>query len=64
MFCKDTRCTDGIVDCLERYLLVWSGIVDGLEGCLRYGVSWKGISFAKSNAQIRGIVGSMRCIYS
>jgi hypothetical protein len=40
-FSKDTRCTDEIVDCLERYLLVRSGIVDGLERCSRYGVGWK-----------------------
>jgi hypothetical protein len=40
------------VGCLEMYLLVWSGIVNGLERCLRYGVGWKGASFAKSNAQI------------
>jgi hypothetical protein len=40
MFWKDTRCMDGIVDCLKRYLLVQSGIVDGLERCLRYGVGW------------------------
>jgi hypothetical protein len=24
-----------------------SGIVDGLERCLRYGVGWKGISFVE-----------------
>jgi hypothetical protein len=36
MFWKDTRCIDEIVDCLERYLLVWSGIVDGLERCPVY----------------------------
>jgi hypothetical protein len=29
------------VDCLERYLLVRSGIVDGLERCPRYDVGWK-----------------------
>jgi hypothetical protein len=52
MFWKDTRCTDGIVDCLERYLLVWSGIVDGLERRPRYGVGRKGISFAESHARI------------
>jgi hypothetical protein len=52
MFQKDTRCINGIVDCLERYILVWSGIVDGLERCLRYGVGWKGISFVESHAQI------------
>jgi hypothetical protein len=49
-FWKDTRYTDGIEDCLERYLLVRSGIVDGLERCLRYGVGWEGVSFAKSHA--------------
>jgi hypothetical protein len=38
MFWHDTRCMDGIVDYLERYLLVQSGIVDGLERCPRYGV--------------------------
>jgi hypothetical protein len=43
---------DEIVDCLERYLLVRSGIVDGLERCPRYGVGWKGISFVESNARI------------
>jgi hypothetical protein len=43
---------DGIVDCLERYLLVQSGIVDGLESCPRYGVGWKGVSHVKSHAQI------------
>jgi hypothetical protein len=43
---------DGIVDCLERYPLVWCGIVDGLERCPSYGVAWKGISFAESHAQI------------
>jgi hypothetical protein len=41
MFWQDTRCTDGIVDGLERYLLVWCGIVVGLEKCPRYGVGWK-----------------------
>jgi hypothetical protein len=41
-----------IVDCLERYLLVWSGIVVGLEGCRWYGLGWKGISFAECNAGI------------
>jgi hypothetical protein len=51
-FWKDTRCTDGIVDSLERYLLVQSGIVDGLERCMRYCVGWNGISIAKSNSQI------------
>jgi hypothetical protein len=51
-FWKDTRRTDGIVDCLERYLLVQSGIVDGLERCTRYGVGWKGISFVESHARI------------
>jgi hypothetical protein len=29
------------VDYLERYLLVRSGKVVGLERCLRYGVGWK-----------------------
>jgi hypothetical protein len=52
MFWKDTRCTDEIVDYLERYLLVRSGIVDGLERCPRYGVERKGISFAESHAQV------------
>jgi hypothetical protein len=41
MFWHDTRCTDGIVDCLERYLLVQSGKVVGLKRYLRYGVGWK-----------------------
>jgi hypothetical protein len=41
MFCHDTRCTNEIVDCLERYLLVWSGKLVGLKRCLRYGVGWK-----------------------
>jgi hypothetical protein len=41
MFWQDTRCTDGIVDCLERYLLVRRGIVVGLERCPRYGVGYK-----------------------
>jgi hypothetical protein len=41
MFWQDTQCTDEIVDCLERYLLVWSGIVVGLERCMWYGVGWK-----------------------
>jgi hypothetical protein len=40
-FWKDTRCTDEIVDCLERYLLVRCGIVVGLERCPWYGVGWK-----------------------
>jgi hypothetical protein len=40
------------VDYLERYHLVRSGIVDGLERCPRYGVGWKGISFAESYARI------------
>jgi hypothetical protein len=52
MFWQDTQCTDGIMDCLERYLLVQSGIVVGLERCPRYGVGWKGISIAKSHARI------------
>jgi hypothetical protein len=29
------------VDYLDRYLLVWSGIVVRLERYKRYGVSWK-----------------------
>jgi hypothetical protein len=41
IFWHDTRCMDGIVDYLERYLLVRSGKVVGLERCLRYGVGWK-----------------------
>jgi hypothetical protein len=41
LFWQDTRCTDGIVDCLEWYLLEWSGKVVGLERCLRHGVGWK-----------------------
>jgi hypothetical protein len=41
MFWQDTQCADGIVDYLERYLLVRCGIVVGLERCPRYGVSWK-----------------------
>jgi hypothetical protein len=41
MFQQDTRCTDMIVDCLERYLLVQCGIVVGLERCPRYCVGWK-----------------------
>jgi hypothetical protein len=52
MFWHDTRCTNGIMDYLERYLLVQSGIVDGLEKCQRYDVGWKGISFAESQARI------------
>jgi hypothetical protein len=52
LFWNDTWCTDEIVDCLERYLLVRSGIVDGLKRYLRYGVGWKGISFVESNARI------------
>jgi hypothetical protein len=50
IFWQDTRCTDEIVDYLERYLLVRSGIVDGLERCPRYGVCWKVISFMESHA--------------
>jgi hypothetical protein len=41
MFWQDTRCADGIVDYLERYLLIWCGKVVGLERCPRYGVGWK-----------------------
>jgi hypothetical protein len=41
MFWQDTRCTNGIVDCMERYLLVLCGIVVGLEWCPWYGVGWK-----------------------
>jgi hypothetical protein len=41
MFWQNTRCMDGIVDCLKRYLLVQSRKVIGLERCLRYGVGWK-----------------------
>jgi hypothetical protein len=52
IFWKDARCMDGIAYCLERYLFVWSGIVDGLQRCPWYGVGWKGISFEESNAQI------------
>jgi hypothetical protein len=52
MFWHDTWCTDGIMDCLERYLLVRSGKVVGLERCPRYGVGWKGVSFVASNARI------------
>jgi hypothetical protein len=51
-FWKDTQCTDVIVDCSKRYLLVQSGIVDGLERCPRYGVGWRGISSVESHAQI------------
>jgi hypothetical protein len=50
IFWQDTRCTNGIVDYLERFLLVWCGIVDGLERCSMYAVGWKGISFAESHA--------------
>jgi hypothetical protein len=32
---------DGIIDCMERYLLIQCGIVVGLERCLWYGVRWK-----------------------
>jgi hypothetical protein len=52
MFWKDTQCADGIVDYLERYLLVWCGNVVELERCPRYGVGWKSISFAESHARI------------
>jgi hypothetical protein len=52
MFWQDTRCTDGIVNYLKRYLLVRCGIVVGLERCPWYGVGWKGDSFAESHAQI------------
>jgi hypothetical protein len=52
MFWQGTWCTDEIVDCLERYLLVWCGTVVGLERCPRYGVGWNGISFAESHARI------------
>jgi hypothetical protein len=41
MFWHDTRGTDGIVDCLERYLLVRCGIVIGLERYPWYDVGWK-----------------------
>jgi hypothetical protein len=41
VFWHDTKCTGGIVDCLERYLLVRSGKVVGLEWYPRYGVGWK-----------------------
>jgi hypothetical protein len=41
MFWQYTRCMNGIVGCLERYLLVQCGIVVGLEWCPRYGVGWK-----------------------
>jgi hypothetical protein len=41
MFRQDNRCTDRIVDHLERYLLVWSGKVVGLEWYPWYGVGWK-----------------------
>jgi hypothetical protein len=50
IFWQDTRCTNGIVDYLERFLLVRCGIVDGLERCSMYAVGWKGISFAESHA--------------
>jgi hypothetical protein len=40
------------VDCLERYLLVRSGKVVGLERCAWYDVGWICISFAESNARI------------
>jgi hypothetical protein len=52
MFWQDTHCTDGIVDCLERYLFVRCGIVVGLETCPRYGLGWKDISFVESHARI------------
>jgi hypothetical protein len=38
MFWQDIQCTNGIVDRLERYLLVWSGKVIGLERFPWYGV--------------------------
>jgi hypothetical protein len=38
MFWQDTQCTDVIVDYLERYLLVQSGKMVGLERCMWYGV--------------------------
>jgi hypothetical protein len=41
MFWHDTRCTNEIVDYLERYLLVQSGKVVGLKWCLRFGMGWK-----------------------
>jgi hypothetical protein len=41
MFWQDTRCTDVILDCLERYLFVRRGKVVGLERYPRYGVGWK-----------------------
>jgi hypothetical protein len=40
MFWHDTQCTDGIVDHLESYLLVWSGKVVRLERYPWYGVGW------------------------
>jgi hypothetical protein len=52
VFWQDTQCVNGIVDYLERYLLVWCGKVVGLERFLRYGVGWNGVSFAESRAQI------------
>jgi hypothetical protein len=50
MFWHDTRCTDEIVDSLERYLLARCGKVVGLERYPRYVVGWKCVSFAESNA--------------
>jgi hypothetical protein len=52
MFWPYTWCTDGIVDHLQRYLLVQSGKVVGLERCPWYGVFWKDNSFTESNARI------------
>jgi hypothetical protein len=41
-------------DCgvFRKVPLVRSGIVDGLERCPRYGVGWKGISFAEIHSRI------------
>jgi hypothetical protein len=41
MFWQDAQCTDRIVDCMEKYLLVWCGIVVGLERCPSNGMGWK-----------------------
>jgi hypothetical protein len=41
IFWQDTQCADGIVDGLERYLLVRCEKVVGLKRCPRYGAGWK-----------------------
>jgi hypothetical protein len=52
MFWQDIRCTDGIADCLERYLLVWCDS-DWIGKVPEVWCGLDGISFAEGHARIK-----------